>query len=157
MDNDPYDSDRFKNLPPDLIVRLKAQRSKSQAEMARVQEEYARRFKLRDAVQGIYRTPQGHLDPNSGITNIRQWQDDYGNTVYTRTVSYIRQISAPEFTPDQVRVLSEQIKTQQNAFDSLDRSEQLRIRTAFTSSGTDTRFEAYLTNEALGEQFQKLK
>lgn len=150
-EEDPYD--RLKNLSPELVARLKAGRDQSRAEIARINEEYARTFKPRGFVYGSYRTPNGNIDPDSVFT-IAEWGDDYGNTVYIRKGS-----KEKDPLPDQIGTLSGRIQTQQADFNRLDPSEQSRIRTEFTSLGnrTDNRFGAYLANEALGVQFQKLK
>lgn len=153
---DPYD--KLKNLPPGLVARLKADRDKSKAEIDLKNEEFARKFKFRDSVQGIGRTPSGLMDPSSDIVCIRKFQNDYGDTVYVKSVNSVKSIDHEAIPPeDQIRALSGRIKVQQAGFQSLDSSEQSRIRTDFTSSGTDARFGVYLTNEALAQQFQKLK
>lgn len=152
---DPFD--KLKNLPPELVARLKADRDRARAEHEQRNEEHARKFYLRGLVQGIYRTPGGLIDPNSEITAICQWQNGSGDTVYTRTVRTKQAPTEVLPSPDQIRVLSERIKTQQANFGSLDPSEQSRIRTDSSGGRTDTRFGDYLANEALAAQFQKLK
>lgn len=58
---------------------------------------------------------------------------------------------------DQIKALADSIQTQQADFNSLDPNEQSRIRTDSSGGRTDNRFGAYLANEALAQQFQKLK
>ncbi len=147
---DPYD--KLRNLPPEFVDKLKAKRDERQAKENERLEKYAREFKFRDSVIYSYRTPGGHIDPNSGVFSIAQWSDDYGNTVYTNIGS--KEEHPP---PDQIKALSEKIQTQKVNFGILDPSEQSRIRTDSLGGNTDSRFGAYLTNEALAQQFQKLK
>ena len=149
---DPYD--RLKNLPPELVAKFKADRDRRLGEVAKKKDEFARTFKLRDSVHFSYRTPAGHIDPNSDVFTIAKWSDDYGNTVYVQKGS---KEAYP--APDRIKARSERIQTQQVGFTALHPSEQSRIRTNFTSPGgrTDNRFSDYLGNEALAQQFQKLK
>lgn len=143
MDEDP--TDYLKNLPPEYVEGIKARRAERQARMAQENEEFARKFKFRDSVHFAYRTPDGRIDPNSDVFTIAQWSDDNGNTVY------VKKGSKEDYPPEpQIRTLSERIQAQQTAFNSLDPSEQTRLR-------TDNRFGDYFNNEALAAQFQKLK
>lgn len=152
MVEDPYD--KLKNLPPDLVARLKAERDARQAKVSGMKEEFARQFKPRDSVHFSYRTPDGHLDPNSDVFTLTRWSDDYGNTIYTEKGS-----KEDYPNPDQLRTIAQRVQAQQAAFAALDPSEQTRIRTDFTSSGNKPgdRFGDFLNNAALAEQFQKLK
>lgn len=152
MDKDSLDE--FKNLPPEYVEGFKARRAARQARMAGIKEEFTQTFKFRDSVHGTYRTPEGRIDPNSDIFTIAQFSDDHGNTVYIKKGS--KEGYPPE---DQIRTLSDRIKTQQEAFTALDPSEQTKIRaaSAFPGNQPDNRFSDHLRNDALAAQFQKLK
>lgn len=153
MIEDPYD--KLTNLPPELVARLKAGRDQRIDEINKMKEEFARTFKPRDFVHGAYLTPDGRIDPNSDVFTIARWADDYGNSVYIKIVS-----SRENYPPEpQIRTLFERIQTQQADFIGLDPSEQSRIRTNFATpgEGIDNGFNDYLNNQAMAQQFQKLK
>lgn len=138
--------DKLTNLPPEIRERLKARQAQSQAEMARLNERMANLFNLTDSAHGIYRTADGQMDPSSMFT-IGKFQNSKRETVYVKRGSKEAYPSQ-----DQIAGISTQIQTQQTDLMKLDPAEQSRIRKEGSAQ-----FGAYLSNEALGQQFARLK
>lgn len=144
--------DRFeelmRRLPPKMAEEQRATKAKAQAEETARLDKSARLFQLTDTVHGGVKTPQGNIGPDSVFT-IRRWQNQIGDTIY---LTHTHTQQTPDLSQDEMLALSTQIKTERANFESLDPSEQAKIR-----KEGNTKFGAYLSNEALGEQFRKLK
>lgn len=139
MDRDPIDS--LTNLPPDLREQIKARRASAQAEIRSHDEMRTSLFHLIDSVTIVGRTP------NADMTRFSKHQNPKGDIVY------LRQDSKEAYpSQDQIAALSTRIKAEEVDFKTLDSSEQAKIR-----KGGSPRFSSYLSNEALREQFQKIK
>lgn len=110
-------------------------------------------------VNDISFSPDGRINLQD-IRLIHQWDDGFGNTVYTANTR--NDISRGNIvTPDQIHALSDRIRTQQTAFGTLDHGQQSAITAEFNSSkGTVASVQPYkdhLQNEALGKRFAELK
>ncbi len=139
--------DKLKNLPPEIIERLKAGRAEVQAKDAEANRVVANLFDLKDSILVEGRTPSGLLDPNAEIFAIGKFQNSKGDTVYLRRE---KQKDWPSL--DQIVASSARVKSEEARFRALDPSAQARVR-----QGGSPQFGAYLSNEALREKFQKLK
>lgn len=141
------DIDRLKNIPPEIIARMKARRAEVQAKVAEANQVVANLFGLKDSVLVGGRTPGGHLDPNAEVFDIGKFQNSTGDAVYLRR-------GAKEDWPslDQIAASSARVKTEEAGFKALDPLAQTKAR-----QEGNPQFGTYLSNEALRAQFQKLK
>lgn len=145
MTEDP----RFKNPPPELPASIRAMMEKARTEKARLMESLLNHFQQIDYVLGGHLTPQGVFDPNS-VVRIVKWQNSKGDTLY---LTHARRVhKKPNLSQDEMLALSAQIKAEQADFNNLSLSEQTQIQ-----KEGNPKFGAYLSNETLKEQFQKLK
>lgn len=147
MSNEDRFGELMRQLPPKMAEEQRTARAKAQAEETARLNKSASLFQLTDAVHGGM-ILQGNIDPDSVVT-IRKWQNQKGDTVY---LTHTHTQQTPDFSQDEMLALSTQIKTERADFEGLDPSEQAKIR-----KEGNTKFGAYLSNEALGEQFRKLK
>lgn len=128
-------------------------RARSAVIEAQIQDRLTHRPKNLGSVNDITFDSSGRIvGPNMRIL---QWDDGYGNSVYTaNTVGHI-------FPVNQIHPLSDRIQAQQTSFGGLEVQEQLRLRREFDSSnGTAAGiqpYKAYLDNAALGKRFEELK
>lgn len=85
---------------------------------------------------------------------IHQWNDGYGNIVYSVSAR-----GKTDLVLSQVRPLSMRIQTQQSAFSGLGADEQSRIRGEFDVSkgSVASSYRDFLQNEALGKRFAEIK
>lgn len=145
MTEDPVNS--FTNISPEILEEFKARRAQRQAGIAGLREQVAMTFIIRDSVLASYPTPEGRIDPNSDIITFGEFQNSKGDTLYTRRGSKETYPSQ-----DEMAALSARVKSEEANFKALSPAEQARIRREGSSQ-----FEAYLAQETLKEQFQKLK
>lgn len=148
--NMPEDSfeELIKRLPPEMAEKQRAARAKREAEMARLNERTANLFQPTDAVHGAYRTPEGTPDPKTVFT-IRKWQNPNGDTLYLK---HSQTQQEPDLSQDGMIALAQRVRNDEKEFKALNYTEQSRIRREGSAQ-----FGAYLANEALKEQFRRLK
>lgn len=159
-----FDPENLKNLPPEIVARLKANRAQTEAKTA---QQKADLFIPWDSVSGA-RNPDGTIIPQEPfdlqfritkgthlsalLFSIYKFQDSHGNIVYFITTE------EEKGNQSHIKALSETIKAQQAGFQRLDPQEQTRLRAGTDPLGNvGSKCGTYLKNEALGELFKKLK
>lgn len=124
-----------------------------QAEENRLREESAHRPKELGSVTDMPFGPDGRPIVQN-LRFIHQWDDGFGNTVYTTT----SRGNHTGLDHDYVRSLSSLIHTQENSFKELEPQKQTTIRVENSTTAESVQpYREYLQNEMLAKRFEELK
>lgn len=129
-------------------VRVNQQRAELEEKIREDREHAPKRIGWQDDIE--FR-PDGKPVPESIGRVINEWNDGYGNIIFTGRGIY----------PSEIHELSRQISAQREAFSKLSAEERSPIEAEFAASkgkaGSSKPYSAYLQSEALAKRFQELE